>query len=224
MGEGQGEDQRPSTEASAKLDEGQNKKNRGFTLIELILIMAILVISFGVTFPTLKRFFQGRVLDHEARRLLALTRYAQNRAVTEGIPMVLWLDEQNRRYGLEPASGFSLDEDRRALEFQLDTTLSLEVEQNRRSSLLSAQGMDGRTSLSTLATPEPSLRVPNVSQQGSRLTGAAKIGFRPDGMLDLDSPSAVTLRQGELDAAWLVQTTNRTAYELRSEAPHDARR
>jgi Tfp pilus assembly protein FimT len=199
-------------------------KAAGFTLIELILIMAILVICFGVTFPSLKRFFQGRIVDHEARRLLALTRYAQNRAVTEGIPMVVWLDEQNRRYGLEPASGFTLENDRQAQEYQLDDTLTFEVEQNRRSSFLSASGMNGRTSLSTASVPEPGLRAPAVSQQGSRLTGTTHIGFRPDGTIAFDSPDAVTLRQGDLEAAWLVQTTNRTAYELRSEAPHDTRR
>src|SRR5262245_41504309 len=75
----------------------------GFTLIELILVMALLAIAIGVTFPTLRGFFRGRVLDSEARRLLSLTRYGQSRAVSEGVPMVLWIDARQKTYGLESA-------------------------------------------------------------------------------------------------------------------------
>ena len=60
---------RPLTSASA------------FTLIELILVMAILTMAVSVTAPTLANFFRGRTLDAEARRLLAMTRGGQNRAV-----------------------------------------------------------------------------------------------------------------------------------------------
>src|SRR5262245_30883815 len=50
-----------------------------FTLIELILVMAMLLIVLGVAFPSLKGFFQGRNIDSEARRFLSLTRYGQSR-------------------------------------------------------------------------------------------------------------------------------------------------
>ncbi len=56
---------------------------RAFTLIELILVMALLLIVIGVALPSLKRFFHGRNLDSEARRFLSLTRYGQSRAVSE---------------------------------------------------------------------------------------------------------------------------------------------
>src|ERR1039458_3267430 len=38
---------------------------RAFTLIELILVMAILTMSISITMPTLSRFFRARVLDSE---------------------------------------------------------------------------------------------------------------------------------------------------------------
>src|SRR5512143_2179039 len=65
---------------------------RAFTLIELILVMALLTIVISLTAPKLSRFFHGRTLDSEARRLLALTRSGQSRAVSEGLPMDLWVD------------------------------------------------------------------------------------------------------------------------------------
>src|SRR4030095_8279057 len=79
-----------------------------------------------LSFPSAVRFFRGRTLDSEANRLLALTRYAQSRAVSEGIPMILWIDEDQRRYGL-PAEFTSKQEDELAREFDLDPDVPLEV-------------------------------------------------------------------------------------------------
>jgi len=72
-----------------------------FTLIELVLVMALLVVAISVTAPVLSRFFRGRTLDSEARRLLSLTRAGQSRAVSEGAPSLLWIDSSQNEYGLE---------------------------------------------------------------------------------------------------------------------------
>src|SRR5438128_11617175 len=66
-----------------------NKQQAAFTLIELILVMALLMIVLAVSAPSLQGFFKGRNLDSEARRILGLTKYGQSRAVSEGIPMLL---------------------------------------------------------------------------------------------------------------------------------------
>src|SRR6266850_7624427 len=71
----------------------------GFTLIELILVMSLLIIAVGLSFPALQDFFRGRGLDSEARRFLSLVRYGQSRAVSEGIPMLLWVDAREGTYG-----------------------------------------------------------------------------------------------------------------------------
>lgn len=73
----------------------------GFTLIELVLVMALLVVAISVTAPVLSRFFRGRTLDSEARRLLSLTRAGQARAVSVGQPALLWIDASQHEYGLE---------------------------------------------------------------------------------------------------------------------------
>src|SRR6185295_5365670 len=69
-----------------------------FTLVELLLVMTVMVMVFALAMPTVANFFRGRTLDSEARRLLALTRSGQSRAVYEGVPMRLWVDAQQGSY------------------------------------------------------------------------------------------------------------------------------
>jgi len=87
-----------------------NRGRRGaFTLIELILVMTLLVVVVSMIAPKLSGFIRGRALDSEVRRLLSLAHAGQSRAVSEGMPMVLWFDQKDGTYGLEeetaPASG-----------------------------------------------------------------------------------------------------------------------
>ena len=68
--------------------------------------MTILVIMLALSAPTLAGFFHGRALDSETRRLLSLTRSGQSRAASEGVPMELWVDAENRNYGLEAEDSY----------------------------------------------------------------------------------------------------------------------
>ena len=70
-----------------------------FTLIELILVLALLVIITSLAAPAMANFIRGRALDSEARRLSALMHAGQSRAVSEGVPMMLWVDEKQGAYG-----------------------------------------------------------------------------------------------------------------------------
>jgi type II secretion system protein H len=98
----------------------------GFTLIELVLVMAILIIVLSLSGASLNSFFKGRTLESEGHRLLALTRHAQNRAISEGVPMSLWIDTREKRYGLEIAPGYA-ELDEKASEFQMNPDLEIEV-------------------------------------------------------------------------------------------------
>ena len=62
--------------------------------MELILVLALLVIITSMAAPAMSNFIRGRALDSEARRLVALMHAGQSRAVSEGLPMVLWVDEK----------------------------------------------------------------------------------------------------------------------------------
>ena len=99
---------------------------RAFTLVELLLILALMTAMVAMAAPMLSGFFRGRSLDSEARRLLALTHAAQSRAAAEGFPMLLWLDAERKTYGLEqeapPREG-----DPRAQEFEMEDNLALEL-------------------------------------------------------------------------------------------------
>lgn len=102
-------------------------KDRAFTLIEMVLVMLILVIAVSVVVPSLEKFFSGRSLDSEARRFLALTRFGQSRAVSEGIPMLLWIDSKAGAYGLSQETGYT-DGDDKAQNFTLGDGLSIGVD------------------------------------------------------------------------------------------------
>jgi type II secretion system protein H len=100
---------------------------RAFTLIELILVMTVLVITTALVAPSLAGFFRGRALDSEAWQLLSLTRAGQSRAVSEGEPVLLWLNAKAGAYGLQeetpPAGG-----DPKAVSLSLADGLQIQVE------------------------------------------------------------------------------------------------
>jgi type II secretion system protein H len=74
--------------------------SRAFTLVELLLVLALLVIITSMVAPAMSNFIRGRALDAEARRLAALIHAGQSRAVSEGLPVVLWVNEKQNAYGL----------------------------------------------------------------------------------------------------------------------------
>jgi type II secretion system protein H len=99
---------------------------RAFTLIELILVLALLVIITSLAAPAMANFIRGRALDSEARRLTALMHAGQSRAVSEGMPMVLWVDEKQGTYGLQ-AETTGKNGDAMVENLAVDSTLQLAV-------------------------------------------------------------------------------------------------
>lgn len=77
-----------------------------FSLLELIVVMVLLTMATAMLAPSLGGFFRGRRLDDEARRLWALTRYAQELAITSAVPVAVWVDAASGRYGLEAEPGY----------------------------------------------------------------------------------------------------------------------
>ncbi len=90
------------------------------------MVLALLVIITSITAPAMSRFVRGRALDSEARRLLALMHAGQARAVSEGAPMMLWVDEKSDSYGLE-AETSGQNGDSKAEELTVDSTLAISV-------------------------------------------------------------------------------------------------
>lgn len=171
--------------------------------------MAMLAVVIGVAMPSLKNFFRSRNLDAEARRFLSLTRYGQSRAVSEGVPMTLWIDVKEGRYGLQTAPGYT-DTDGKAVEFAVDKDTSLEV------TTPVVAGLARQWQQTAL--------VVGIGTEARRLGNAPTIRFLPDGHLGETSPASVLFRQGETDVIWLVQGTNRLGYEIQTNLPPNLRR
>lgn len=79
----------------------------GFTLVELILVMGLLATVMAFSAPSLSRSLRQRYLNQEAARFLALTEHGRDEAVSQGIPMVVWVDPKTQRFGLEPKTGYT---------------------------------------------------------------------------------------------------------------------
>ncbi len=174
-----------------------------FTLIELILVMAILTMAVSVTAPTLAHFFRGRTLDSEARRLLSLTRNGQNRAVAEGIPMNLWLDTTAQTIGLDAEPSFETA-DPRAVEFNLDSSVQIAV--------------DSQATVSSLAPNASGIHpISTASVLPAKLThpGLPTIRFLPDGTVGDASPQSLRLTSRDGVSLWVALAQDRLSYEIR---------
>lgn len=194
------------------------RRTAAFTLIELILVMALLIIVIAAVAPSLSRFFHARNLDTEARRLLALTHYGQSRAVSEGVPMRLWVDANRRTYGLQGEYGGATQEGAVQI-YQLDPELGIEVFRDDRAR-------------STATTSRHTTT--GTTLDGSSL--AVGIRFLADGTLDESSPDRIRIfqdptrrpaannaRRGD-DEVWITTDTYRLRYEIATNLPIAVRR
>jgi len=183
-----------------------------FTLLELILAMTILVIMLAVSAPTLANFFHGRALDSEARRLLALTRAGQSRAVSEGVPMELWVNAEERTYGLEMATIYETSGDNtdpKALTFPLDKDVKVEV--------LGLNIPKPVTTARPVETPVSTASVPPVV---TKHPGLPAIRFMPDGTTSDTSPQMLRLTDRTDVSLYLTLSRNRLNYEIRNTQPN----
>ncbi|MCX6952768.1 MAG: GspH/FimT family pseudopilin [Verrucomicrobia bacterium] len=171
-----------------------SRGGRGFTLIELIFVLALLAIGALFVSSSMSSFFRGRALNFEARRMLSLTHYAQSRAVSEGVPVILWINPADSTYGLTVQSTFGDAEgDAQALRYTADASLKLEAPQG-----------------TTEAVSEQ-----DDEKLGVTTEGVSFIRYTPDGFFDDSSVSKITIRQGTEAALDLVPTANRLGYEIR---------
>jgi type II secretion system protein H len=89
------------TSETGKPNKSRQCARSAFTLIELMLVLVLIAVGVSIVAPRMSDFVRGRALSMEAQRMMALLHAGQARAVSEGMPMVLWLDEKQGTCGLE---------------------------------------------------------------------------------------------------------------------------
>ncbi len=93
------------------------ESRRGFTLVELLLVLAIVGVVTAVTTPTVMRSMQGHQRRSAVRTVAAAGRYARSMAVLQQIPMALIFEIDSDRIRIEPRPshrGMRSDADRAA--------------------------------------------------------------------------------------------------------------
>src|SRR5437868_7877478 len=89
-------DRRPTTMTPSRRNSPHRSGIRpGFTLIELILVMAVLCIIAGLAVPMLNNFSRGRRPADCAAQVVAVAQWARTQAITQAIPYRLNLDPQS---------------------------------------------------------------------------------------------------------------------------------
>jgi len=141
-----------------------HSSSRGFTLLELILVMLVLTIAVALIVPQMSNFGRGRRIADCATEIVAVTRYARAKAISDGVTYRLNLDPQRGVYWLtmEQVSGgefVGVGE-----EFGRDFT--------------APEGI----ALSWSVPPQPSGSA--VQQQQASQAAVPYVDFRPDGRTD----------------------------------------
>lgn len=153
------------------------RSGSAFTLVELILVMALLATLMALVAPALSRSMRGRTLDGEAERLLALNEYGRNEAASLGVPTVVWVDVPGRRYGVDAKTGYPADGMHRK-EFNLHPDVSFNAVEN----VQSTQSTPG----TTIAEYQPDGTLEPASGTGTvglvdRFKGAVSLVRTTDG-------------------------------------------
>ncbi len=176
------------------------RRRAGFTLIEMILVMSLLVVAVSMVSPRLAGFIRARTLESETRRLLSLSNAARARAISEGSPVILWLEASTGRYGMELETP-GKNGDPNSIEFTADADLQL--------AFTTATSLVGQTATSPRRVTMPGIRP--VTQRN-----VPSIRMLPDGSVDESSPEAIQVSDTLGGSLWLVEGSDRRHYEMRT--------
>ncbi len=171
-----------------------------FTLVELILVMALLVVLLGVVVPSVSRSLRQRNLEQEAARLLALTEYGRDEAASQGVPMDVWIDVDGKTFGVEPKPGY-VGTTARAKSFRLNDDTHFDPIS---AGLTVTPGTGSGVATAILAQPTHG--------------GITAAEFAPDGTLDPGSVATVRLADRTNSGVSVTQTADGYGYQIVKDA------
>ncbi len=186
-----------------------------FTLIEFIVVMALLAIVMAIAAPSLSNFFRGRKLSSEARRFVSLARFGQSRAVSDGTPMILWLDRTEGTYGLREQDGYSSAS---GAAVAGSSAQDLAIDSSRVRARVGHEAVDVKQPEFRLAD-DLRFQLTEGSQTNGRIV---TIRFLPDGAIDEGSLRSLVIQQqprsdpgqGKSESIWIVQSRDLSRYEI----------
>ena len=114
--------------------------------------MALLAVILALVAPSLSRSSRARKLENEATRLLAATECARSEAISQGVPMNVWIDSAAGRFGVGAKAGYSSNTIREK-EFFLDSDIRFDALENAPSG---QNGVVDAIEFSPDGTPDPS--------------------------------------------------------------------
>lgn len=86
------------------------RRQSGFTLIELSIVIALMVILYALATPSLRNLAPSSRLKSTARGIRSLLTYARDTAMTEGAPYLVVFDLDNQQYWLASSENFDIDD------------------------------------------------------------------------------------------------------------------
>ncbi len=82
----------------------KSTKAKGFTLIELIVVLVLLSLMFGLTVPKFRQAILSDNLDATSLRLIGLVEDLRERAISDQVTYILHLDIRERKLWFFPAT------------------------------------------------------------------------------------------------------------------------
>lgn len=76
----------------------RERKNKGFTLIELMIVISILGLIIVMSLPNYSRFIQGWKLNGEAQQFTSVLRTARSTAIMKNIDVVFTFNNKTNTY------------------------------------------------------------------------------------------------------------------------------
>lgn len=107
-----------------------NKSSFGFTLLEMIAVLAMLAAVVAVSVPSLRQFFKSRTLLEESKRMVALTEFARKEAVSIGVPVQILVDLDRKLIFLQREDGYQSENTAFPGPFEIDESIAFDFEMN----------------------------------------------------------------------------------------------
>lgn len=83
-----------------------NTKNKGFTLIELMLVLAIAMIILGQAIPSFSAFIEKRKVSSNVQKLMQVLQLSRTAAITDNVPVTVCPTDDGLRCSSNWSNGY----------------------------------------------------------------------------------------------------------------------